>query len=130
MKDNRINYLDGFKQMISHFIGISRRIEETGKRIASDNGEEADTILSVVEDPESTIYLGEILYDRLRLPDGCDELNPQDVLKDYGILYSRLADKMNEQISSDRFIVLSEELKYSEVFCKANIEAMTADFYG
>ena len=54
MKDNQINYLDGFKQMISHFIGISRRIEEVGKRIASDNGEEADTILSVVEDPEST----------------------------------------------------------------------------
>ena len=130
MKDNRINYLDGFKQMISHFIGISRRIEETGKRIASDNSEEADTILSVVEDPESTIYLGEILYDRLRLPDGCDELDPQDVLKDYGKLYSRLADKMNEQISSKRFIVLSEDLKYSEIFCKANIDAMTADFYG
>ena len=130
MKDNQVNYLDGFKQMISHFIGICRRIEEPGKRIASDKGIEADTILSIIEDSESTVYLGEILYDKLRLPDGCDELDPQDVLKDYGKLYSRLADKMNEQISSDRFIVLSEGLKYSEVFCKANIEAMTADFYG
>lgn len=130
MKDKQVNYLDGFKQMISHYIGICRRIEEAGKRIASDKGTEADIILSVVENPESTIYLGEILYDRLHLPDGCNELDPQDILKDYSKLYARLADKMNEQISSKRFIVLSEDLKYSEIFCKANIEVMTADFYG
>jgi len=130
MKDNQVNYLDGFKQMISHYIGISRRIEEIGKRIVSDKSKDADLILSVVEDPESTVYLGEILYDKLRLPDGCKELDPKDILKDYGKLYSQLADRMNEQISSDRFVVLGEELKYSDVFCKANIEAMTADFYG
>lgn len=133
MKDNQVNYLDGFKQMISHYIGIRRRIKEIGKRFASDKADRiiSETILSVVENPESKIYLGEILYDKLRLPESCaEELDPQDILRDYDKLYSQLASKMNEQNSSDRFIVLSETLKYSEVFCNVNIEAMTVDFYG
>ena len=42
---------------------------------------------------------------------------------------------MNERICTDglegRFIVLDEELKYSDVIgIQANVESMTADFYG
>lgn len=139
MNDNQCNYLDGFKQMISHYIGIRRRLAEK-KQITSDydteeNKEISDTILSVLEDEKSTIYLGEIVFDRISLPKGCGEkLDPQVVLRDYGKLYSRLASKMNERISEDgmseRFFVLEEELKYSEILRQANIEAMTAYFYG
>lgn len=140
MKDNQINYLDGFKQMISHYIGIRRRIDEK-KRITSDqNSEESkkisDVVLSVVENPESKIYLGEILFDKLHLSTGCEgELDPQKVRKDYSKLYSKLATRMNERICTDglegRFIVLDEELKYSDVMgIQANVESMTADFYG
>ncbi|MCI7792047.1 MAG: hypothetical protein MR531_14945 [Lachnospiraceae bacterium] len=140
MKDEQINYLDGFKQMISHYIGVRRRIDEK-KRIASDqNSEEnrkiSDIVLSVVEDPESKIYLGEILYDKLHLPEGCEgELNPQKARTDYSKLYSKLAARMNERICVDglanRFVVLSEELKYSDVIgVQAYVEPMTADFYG
>ena len=138
MMDDQVNYLDGFKQMISHYIGIRRRIDEK-KRITSDTSSEenkkiADIILSAVENPESVIYLGEILFDRISLPSGSNEINPQTILKDYGKLYSRLAERMNKCIAADglagRFIVLDEDLKYSDVLCKANIEPMTADFYG
>lgn len=138
MMDDQVNYLDGFKQMISHYIGIRRRIDEK-KRITSDTSSEenkriADIILSAVEDPESVIYLGEILFDKISLPRGCDEINPQIILKDYGKLYSRLAERMNKYIAADglagRFIVLDEDLKYSDILCRTNIEPMTADFYG
>ncbi len=139
MMDNQINYLDGFKQMISHYIGIRRRLAEK-KRITSDESSEedkriADIILSVLEDSESVVYLGEILFDRIRMPEGCDgELNPQEVFKEYGRLYSKLAERMNECIRkdgiADRFVVLDEEMRYSDVFLHTNIDPMTADFYG
>ena len=140
MKDNQINYLDGFKQMISHYIGIRRRIDEK-KRITSDqnsaeNKRISDVVLSVVEDPESKIYLGEILFDNLHLSDVCEgELDPQEVLKNYGNLYSKLAAKMNECIYADgladRFIVLNKELKYSDILGSlAYIEPITMYFYG
>lgn len=139
MKDNQINYLDGFKQMISHYIGIRRRIDEK-KRITSDqNSEEnrkiSDVVLSVVEDPESKIYLGEILYDKLHLTKGCEgELDPQEILMDYRKLYSKLAARMNECICADgltdRFVVLNEALKYSDIIgVQEYVEPMTVDFY-
>lgn len=139
MKDGKINYLDGFKQMISHYISIRRRIDEPGKRITSDqntaeNREIADIILSVVDNPESRIYLGEIVFDKLSLPDGnTKDPDPQKVLRDYGELYKQLAKKMNQKITDDglanRFVVLGEELKYSDLLKRANIEPLTADFY-
>lgn len=138
MKDEKVNYLDGFKQMISHYIGIRRRIEEK-KRITSDTSSDenkriSDTILSVLWDSESVIYLGEILFDRIFLPERCEgELDPQAILKDYGKLYSSLAAKMNEIIAIDKlahkFIVLSEELKYSDILQQVKIEPIIKDFY-
>lgn len=140
VKGEQINYLDGFKQMISHYIGIRRRIDESGKRIMPDkntaeNRAIADVILSVVENPESRVYLGEIVFDKFHLPEGnTKDPDPQKVLRDYSELYARLAKKMNQKIAddglADRFVVLENELKYSDILTRGNVEPLTADFYG
>ena len=92
------------------------------------NGLEFDGICTGFLGSVAQINIVEEFIQRFKKPFTKVMVDP--VMGDYGKLYSRLADKMNEQISSKRFIVLSEDLKYSEIFCKANIDAMTADFYG
>jgi hypothetical protein len=137
--DKTLNYLDGFKQMISHYIGIRRRIKEPNKRIAFDlepkNKETADRILGAVGNPETKVYLGEILYDKFYRPEDCkDQPDPQTVLGNYSKLYSRLADKMNEIIKedglADKFVVLKDDITYSEVMkYHKNLEPITRCFY-
>ena len=88
----------------------------------------------MVDNPESRIYLGEIVFDKFSLPDGnTKDPDPQKVLRDYGELYKQLAKKMNQKITDDglanRFVVLGEELKYSDLLKRANIEPLSADFY-
>jgi len=138
--DESVNYLDGFKQMISHYVGIRRRIKER-RHIASDlkpkNKEISDIILEAVENLESKVYLGEILFDKFYRPVGCEtELDPEIVFKNYTRLYSQLADKMNE-INNDidglgqKFVVLKKDLRYSEVMRQHQyLEPMTMHFYG
>jgi hypothetical protein len=137
--DETLNYLDGFKQMISHYIGIRRRIKEPDKRIAFDlepkNKETADRILEAVGNPETKVYLGEILYDKFYRPEDCkDQPDPQTVLGNYSKLYSRLADKMNEIIKedglADKFVVLKDDITYSKVMKHhKNLEPITRYFY-
>lgn len=126
-------YLDGFKQMISHYIGIRQRLD--GKRIAADNSSYADEILSIVDDPEAVVYLGEVLFDGFVLPEGCEGvLDPDKAYDNYSRMYRELARKMNE-VNHDaglgeKFIVLSDELRYSDIFdAGVFIEGFTRDFY-
>jgi hypothetical protein len=136
--EESLNYLDGFKQMISHYVGIRRRIKEH-EHIASDlepkNKETADLILEALKNPESKVYLGEILYDKFYSPeDSNNQPNPQTVLENYSKLYSHLADKMNEIIKedglADKFVVLKDEITYSEVMKRhLYLEPMTRYFY-
>lgn len=112
-------YLDGFKQMISHYIGIRRRMR--GDSIKADNGNSiAEDVLDVVRKEGSKIYLGEILFDQFSVPSGYEnELDPQKVLEKYSDLYCKLAKKMNEVLEADglseKFKVLPQDLKYSDV---------------
>lgn len=135
--DGAQNYFDGFKQLISHYVGIRQRLD--GKKMAAEKGNEniaaANKILSVVEDPEAEIYLGEILYDRFVLPlESKNVLDPKDAYTHYSRIYRELAKKMNEVNSMDglekKFIVLSDILRYSDVFsCGTSINAYIRDFY-
>jgi hypothetical protein len=136
--DKSLNYLDGFKQMISHYVGIRRRIKEH-EHIAFDlepkNKETVELILEALKNPESKVYLGEILYDKFYDPEDCeDQPNPQTVLGNYSKLYSHLADKMNDIIKedglADKFVVLKDEITYSEVMKRhLYLEPMTRYFY-
>lgn len=131
-------YLDGFKQMISHYVGIRNRID--GKpldKYDEKNSGIANTVLKVVENSSGKIYLGEIVFDKW-----IEGSEPQKAMKEYGELYEKLADKMNKIIEEDakknsslsRFKVLPTQLKYSEIVNykdnKSCIDPKTLDFYG
>ncbi len=134
MDDSEI-YLDGFKQMISHYVGVRRRL--SGACIKSDvENDIATTILDVIKKPDSKVYLGEILFDTFTIPNDCnDELHPKKMLEKYSELYHKLAKAMNQQIKldgiQDKFEVLPFDLKYSEFMrCNPHIEPATLSFYG
>jgi len=136
MKDKSVNYLDGFKQMISHYIGIRNRMD--GKTIAADKkSEEANNILSIVTSMDATVYLGEILFDGFKLPEGFkEELDPNVALKCYSKIYHSLSERMNqmnntgkEKLSAGRFIVLPEDLRYSDIFKSDAVAKLVRDFY-
>lgn len=131
------SYLDGFKQMISHYIGIRQRID--GKRIAADNSsknvEIAGEILSIVTDPEAKVYLGEVLFDKFVLPAGSEGvLDPSEAYENYSRVYRELACKMNEVNREagleQKFIVLADNLRYSDIFKAGTfIDSYAHDFY-
>ena len=131
-------YLDGFKQMISHYIGIRRRLRNNETDVLKGDeklGENAKEILNILRNETSTVYLGEILYDKFMIPDGDKRLGPEKIRKDYSKLYKRLAERMNELIAEDqlshRFKVLTNDLKYSEVMKDCSfLDDVTKTFYG
>lgn len=135
--DGTQSYFDGFKQMISHYIGIRHRLD--GKRIAADsiseNVEIAEEILSIVADSEATVYLGEVLFDRFVLPAGSEGvLDPVEAYKNYSRMYHELACKMNEVNRGagleQKFIVLTDDLRYSDIFNAGTfIDPYVHDFY-
>lgn len=143
LKEQEHNYLDGFKQMICHYFGIRRRLddkdEKKDKRYNCDPGKIYSKVLDIIKKPESKVYLGEILFDRIPYEiQGKRPPQPKDVLESYGRLYSYLAEKMNEQIDEaglkKRFKVLDEHLKYSDILDSRKshhaFESKILEFYG
>lgn len=139
MEDGSLNYLVGIKQMISHYVGIRRRLN--GDTIKSDteskeNTEISKEVLSALRKDDSRVYLGEILFDKFFLPEGCKGEDPVVIRKNYSCLYEKLAQILNADIKDKqldaKFKVLETEFEYSEVM-KANkdkIEPETLRFYG
>lgn len=138
-KDGSINYLDGIKQMISHYVGVIRRLE--GKSLKADleseiNAEIYKEVVSALNAADSKVYLGEILFDRFFLPKDSQEEDPAKLLKAYSGLYEKLAEILNNEISkrkyAGKFEVLPEDILYSEVMQKnaTAIEKKTLKFYG
>ena len=130
-------YLDGFKQMISHYIGIRRRIRgEKRDSISVDKKEDSKLVLDIIKRPDTKVYLGEVIFDKFTVPKGYeDELHPNIALKRYGQLYEKLAEEMNLVLENDslsnRFKILPHELRYSEIMQKVpKLEERTKKFYG
>ncbi len=97
-KGEKIFYIKGIKQMVSHYLGIRNLIQDC---------KENNTI----------ILLGEILFDNLigRLTIG--QKNDIRCLESYKGKYKVLVDKIREQLkNSSNFDILSEPLTYSKVF--------------
>lgn len=100
-------YLEGIKQMISHYIGIRNLCDSPGCK--------EDTIAHAVS-AGAKILLGEILFTK-----GIGQLhigNGEECLASYRKKYIVLADILNEQLKkdgiSDKFTVLSDILSYSQ----------------
>jgi hypothetical protein len=138
-EDGSLNYLDGIKQMISHYVGVMRRLDgdslEEDKK-TQENKSISEEICSVIEKTGSKVYLGEILFDQLKRPDSYNGDDPTEIYDNYSKLYKKLAGIMNEEIEKikgkDKFRVLSKDLKYSVVMKNnaSQIEKKTLEFYG
>ena len=137
--DGSLNYLDGIKQMISHYVGVMRRLNGDSLKEDADTPENKSIsaeICSAISKPESKVYLGEILFDQLKLPASCDGTDPNEIYDNYSNLYEKLATLMNDEISKqknkDKFKVLNKDFKYSEVMRSnaSQIERKTLEFYG
>lgn len=99
-------YLEGIKQMISHYIGIRNLCDSPGCK---------EDIISHAVLAGAKILLGEILFTKGigQLPIG----NGEECFASYRKKYLVLADILNEQLKkdgiSDKFTVLSDILSYS-----------------
>lgn len=96
LKDNGINYLEGIKQIISHYIGVKNYFDSTkekeDKRKLPNNAK---------------VYLGTILFDF-----NFDK-SKDSVLKTYSELYQKLAHELNNQ--NEEINVVSDVIKYSDL---------------
>lgn len=108
-------YLEGIKQMISHYIGIRNLCDSPDKK-------EDNTARAVSSGAK--ILLGEILFTK-----GIGQLHigkDEECFASYQKKYRVLADILNEQIRedgiSDKFTVLRELLSYSRFQSKAYIQ--------
>lgn len=142
--DNSLNYLDGIKQMISHYIGVRRRLD--GDSLSEDTKNENKEkiykkVLEIVRNSESAVYLGEILFDKFYLSNECKKDNlddPKVILENYSKLYEKFANILNDEIQKseseykNRFKVLAKHINYSDVMKKneSQIDEKILKFYG
>lgn len=99
-------YIEGIKQMISHYVGIR-------KFIKGDYYNNDEEILKLVKEySDGKIILGEILFDNF-------EKTLDHFQKNYESDYSKLAKKINEEARKTeeckKFSVLEKVIKYSEI---------------
>ena len=115
-------YIEGIKQMISHYIGVRNLCDKPDKK----NDTVADAISAGAK-----VLLGEILFTKGigQLPIG----NGEECLAAYQKKYRILADIMNEQLKKDgvsnRITVLSDILSYSQFQDKEYIRPQIRRFY-
>jgi len=97
-------YLDGIKQMISHYIGIRKGSNGNNEKDFEDNIGNA-----------KNIFLASIVYD---FTDIDEKLN--DRVCTYGKLYNSLAEKLNKIPNDKNVHVLENLLTYQDVFSNEN----------
>ena len=108
-------YLEGIKQMISHYIGVRNLCDRPDRR--------DDTIAQEIA-AGAKVLLGEILFTKGigRLPIG----NGEECLASYRKKYMVLAGALNEQLEKDgisgKFTVLRDVLSYSQFQDKEYIQ--------
>lgn len=116
-------YLEGIKQMISHYIGVRNLFDSAGQR--------GDMVACVIS-AGAKVLLGEILFTK-----GIGQLsygNDVECFSSYQEKYSILADTLNKQLKADgmsrKFTVLSGILSYSQFQDKEYIqESRVKRFY-
>ena len=108
-------YLEGIKQMISHYIGVRNLCDSPGRK--------EDAVACAVS-AGAMVLLGEILFTK-----GIGQLrigNDEECFVSYQKKYTVLADVLNEQLKkdgiSDKFTVLSDILSYSQFKDKEYIQ--------
>lgn len=123
LRSQEVCYLEGIKQMISHYIGI--------RNLCDSHNRKEDAIAYAVSSG-AKVLLGEILFTQ-----GIGQLhigNGEECLVSYQKKYRILADILNERLKKDgiseKFIVLGDILSYSQFQDKEYIqESQIKKFY-
>lgn len=132
--DGESVYLHGLKQMISHYIGIQRRLRcnKTDKRAEDYKRSEVQEMLEILKNPECFVYLGEVLFDFVN-GEKNSTFDLGRAFEKYSNKYNLVAEKMNQvNRYPNRFKVLDRELKYSEIIKnnRDSIDDEVLRFYG
>ena len=108
-------YLEGVKQMISHYYGIRRVLNGEEYKEEGDRNEMQTEVCKAIGDEKAVVILGEILFDRgigsLKIGDTC-------CFDSYSKLYEGLMKVIAKEIKEKevkRFEVLKDVLKYSDL---------------
>ncbi|MFV0466455.1 MAG: hypothetical protein ACK5ML_10320 [Lachnospiraceae bacterium] len=136
-------YLEGLKQMISHYVGVIRFIKGTlnkeADELSNSNNQKKQLIQEHVRQymNESTkVYLGTILFDDKIGNIILDHNHNESYLENYGNLYRKLAETLNVQLKNDGVLnmkVLQNILTYKNLFTDSKNEPLYSkeicDFY-
>lgn len=115
-KKGESHYCEGIKQMISHYLGITKGIED------EHFGKESSA--SYIPNRNfKKIYLGEVLY---QFPNNIDN----GKLKDYADIYNDLASYFNNIAPKDsRFSIISDIIPYQKIFERYKLDNNVKLFY-
>ncbi len=109
LHSNEISYIDGIKQMISHFVGVKNLVD--GKYSDKNGHGNLELMKECVEDENAKFYLGVILFDKkigeLKLSTG------EACLRAFMFRYRSLVKLINERFNSSKLEMLNEVMLYS-----------------
>jgi len=118
--DGKEIYIDGIKQMISHYTGVMNVLN--GKLYKGEKPEEHKKVDKAIQNKEAQLILGEIVFD-----DRIEALAGNDYEKRYHTLAARIAELTKED---KRFEMMIDGLGYSLFKTNAHrIEPMIKRFY-
>lgn len=116
-------YLDGFKQMISHYIGLKTLLGEERKSFVKDKCESKKAVTRMVING-ANIYLGEILFDNFDFDDG------KTSLTSYKQLYLKFISMARKSDSNTKINLVNNVLTYSEIKKSGyKLDEKVIDFY-
>lgn len=125
-KDGKTCYLDGLKQMVSHYIGVRKRVDDP----FCEPQEEGDAVIANAIAKGAKVLLGEILFPLFQpKKEGEDDCHGP-----YQKKYQTLADILNAQLKKDgqdgKITVLKELLFYDQVYQEeGGLEDKIRQFY-
>lgn len=122
-------YLDGIKQMISHYVGVNRRVD---RDIIFDDKKnpDAQVILDVIA-ADAKLCLGEVIFD-FENAGGIEKENEKEYFKKiadrYRRKYEELAKNMNK-FSVGKVTILPKSINYSEIKTNHEVAESVLEFY-
>ena len=115
-------YIEGFKQMFAHFVGVNSFVNGKNPKYYSNRDERSKVI--EYKDSDTEVYLGEILYS----PEGDSDFKIACNL--YGQLYSKFYNLMEKDNFFDSKVrLLKKPLDYREIFLRRTCNTNIGKFY-
>ncbi len=123
-------YLEGVKQIISHYCGAVNDLE---KDLIPNQGKYRDKVSGYIREPETKLVLGEIIFDeRIKEFEIRSKTNPyNEYKKKYRLVAEIISEDIRERGLDGRFEILNDVLDYSMIAKSGlRIEPNIRKFYG